>query len=265
MSRVKSGIVLILVLGAARLITWMMSHTNAKQVPAQEPLDVVFVYDTIELEASNIKVDYASTPGEQEGIDARGATLLRQSQARDNATELPVSADLYTILGLEAPPNGKLDPPSARPRRVVRKWRETSRFKKPKRRHATSAGRSRRDQEELEAPKVSRGTFPRGGYWNLSCPFEWSRYSCVHHASAANDVAARQSLAFAWKEPRNAQLLQTAFGRVAKGDLNGRRVLLAGDSLTRQVFISMACLLSGLITDQRVEWIEWPCRGIPYW
>jgi hypothetical protein len=72
-----------------------------------------------------------------------------------------------------------------------------------------------------------------------------------------NAHSSRLSFEFAWKNPVNAWAIQAAIEQAARGELNGRRVVLAGDSLTRQVFISLACILGHLIEDQRVEWIEW--------
>ena len=99
-------------------------------------------------------------------------------------------------------------------------------------------------------------------YWNLSCPLEWSKYSCVHHSSDINKPAAAESYKFAWGRSENRELLLEAIGLSRSGLLQGRRVLIVGDSLSRQVFISLGCILGQQIEYVKVPWIDWPCRGV---
>lgn len=129
-------------------------------------------------------------------------------------------------------------------------------------------------------------------YWSLSCPLEWyvalfmgnnqdhntpiisnivhttiiivldhfrSKYSCVHQRKYKE---ANLSKAFAWSG-RNLELAQEALDNAAVGGaLKGRRVIVVGDSLARQVFISLGCLLHPLTEARRVGWMaEWPCSG----
>jgi hypothetical protein len=95
-------------------------------------------------------------------------------------------------------------------------------------------------------------------YFNLSCPLEWSKYSCVHQGKGG---AAQRSLDFAWRK-ENLEAAQEAILAVADGVLEGRRVMIIGDSLVRQVFISLGCILSRFVEETRVDWEdEWPCAG----
>ena len=95
-------------------------------------------------------------------------------------------------------------------------------------------------------------------YYNLSCPFEWSKYSCVHQSKLTN---AEHS----WNFTR--MHFHTIQESLRIGVVPPRtRVMLVGDSLMRQLFISMACLaIKGQhVRKFRVDWMtDWPCHGTP--
>lgn len=97
-------------------------------------------------------------------------------------------------------------------------------------------------------------------YWNLSCPLEWSKYSCVHQGSEAHALASR-ALSF---EPTDC-ILPSIHHRLLP---RGRRTVFLGDSLIRQVAIALACHLSAGIERYDVKWPrcgikskEWPCHS----
>lgn len=105
-----------------------------------------------------------------------------------------------------------------------------------------------------------------GGYFNLSCPFEWSKYSCAHMArgpKAAEIVRASTDYYLEHLED-----IQAAFDKVAAtNDGRGpKRVFFAGDSLMRQLFVGVACgawsrLGGSLIEEVATPWKdEWPCH-----
>lgn len=95
-----------------------------------------------------------------------------------------------------------------------------------------------------------------GSYCNLSCPFEWSKYSCVLQGQHDKAAQAREHVHRALD---------------GLGDLRlpaGRRVVFVGDSQLRQVFIAIACALeaSGSVAEKRMDWASttaWPCHGYP--
>mmetsp|Transcript_40363 Transcript_40363/g.59859 ORF Transcript_40363/g.59859 Transcript_40363/m.59859 type:complete len:409 (-) Transcript_40363:102-1328(-) len=93
-------------------------------------------------------------------------------------------------------------------------------------------------------------------YFNLSCPFEWSKYSCAHQGQLDRAVAAREYAAahILWSNHQE-----------ARNNIHNRRrrILLVGDSTIRQVFIALGCRywMAGLIEDFRLDWHKWPCHG----
>ena len=105
---------------------------------------------------------------------------------------------------------------------------------------------------------VARGE-RQSSYRNLSCPLEWSKYSCVHQGQAARAAAAAG---------RGFAPAGCALGGAWRPRGNGTRVFFWGDSLLRQVFIAMACGLhaAGRVVDAAADWppcgaAEWPCHG----
>jgi hypothetical protein len=101
------------------------------------------------------------------------------------------------------------------------------------------------------------------GYYNLSCPFEWYKYSCAfmqenefdEQVTAASMQYYQQNLAEIW----------SAFDSVFTVQSNTpqpKRIFMVGDSLLRQLFISVACNAFSLNAVERseVQWREeWPC------
>lgn len=100
-------------------------------------------------------------------------------------------------------------------------------------------------------------------YWNLSCPLEWSKYSCVHQGSIGHAQKAAS-----WKfVPRRCR-----FGDVDNlAALNGKKIFFQGDSLVRQLLISWSCSLGSRPGFTKLENIDanwavcgpnrlWPCH-----
>ena len=86
-------------------------------------------------------------------------------------------------------------------------------------------------------------------YNNLSCPFEWSKYSCVHQG--------KQDTANICIEYAKGQLQGHFYSSPPTG-----RTLIVGDSQMRQVFIGMACALREYTEHYHVDWQpKWPCHG----
>lgn len=99
-------------------------------------------------------------------------------------------------------------------------------------------------------------------YSNLSCSLEWSKYSCAHQGAPRHaEAAARRAFL-----PAACVLLEPEF------DPNvfrpGRTIYFVGDSLIRQMFIAMGCMLEPHIVHQDVKWPSceldeakrWPCH-----
>ncbi len=121
-------------------------------------------------------------------------------------------------------------------------------------------------------------------YWNLSCPVEWSKYSCIHHG---HQKLAETSLRYALQYDNHAlwkALSSDAVANLAaatssttstpKGKKTStptfltQRVVLIGDSLIRQLFIALTCRYSQHIQQQRLPWpteksSQWPCHNTP--
>uniref|UniRef100_A0A7S1WSH4 SGNH domain-containing protein n=1 Tax=Alexandrium catenella TaxID=2925 RepID=A0A7S1WSH4_ALECA len=97
---------------------------------------------------------------------------------------------------------------------------------------------------------------PGGMYSNLSCPFEWSKYSCVHMGGNFQKQAELGAEYFGTHSGE----IQDAFGSMPPPD---SRTVMIGDSTLRQLFISIACLSSPFLAESRVDWAEdhWPCHG----
>ena len=96
-------------------------------------------------------------------------------------------------------------------------------------------------------------------YYNLSCPFEWSKYSCIHqNPLSINAVLGNHYYTNMHKTDINSIINTTS--------LLNRRILLVGDSLMRQIFISIGCLSAASIAISKVDWMTdkgWPCHGTP--
>ena len=78
-------------------------------------------------------------------------------------------------------------------------------------------------------------------YNNLSCDFEWSKYSCSHQSN--NVIRGMESRKLAL---RHRELILSSF--VGQGPENNTRLILIVDSLKRQIFISL-CLSYFNISD----------------
>lgn len=98
----------------------------------------------------------------------------------------------------------------------------------------------------VEAPHESRPD-----YWNLSCPFEWSKYSCAHQEGNQANISQ-----FVHYEADGCDL--PVFDPIVFADsLAGKRLIFVGDSISRQVSISLSCMLYGAGYVERYE-VGWP-------
>lgn len=103
---------------------------------------------------------------------------------------------------------------------------------------------------------------PPIGYFNLTCPFEWSKYSCAYMARGPK--AAEIVNASTKHYLHHMEFIQKAFDKISK-EKRPRRILFTGDSLLRQLFISIGCnaatLKTNLIDHAEIPWkAEWPCN-----
>ena len=85
-------------------------------------------------------------------------------------------------------------------------------------------------------------------YWNMSCPLELYRHSQAFMASfdtnattrSENTQRAQQSRQYSADQHHS---LQRIFHALSQGAFDGRTIVFDGDSLTRQLFISLSCLV----------------------
>ncbi|CAB9504163.1 expressed unknown protein [Seminavis robusta] len=129
---------------------------------------------------------------------------------------------------------------------------------------ALSSSSSRNDQ--ILTPKL---------YRNLSCPFEWSKFSCFHQGREAQAEAAHELVANAWKQQRKRTVrdywkspyfLQRDDDDSDDSTTGRSNLLLVGDSTMRQVFIALGCRFWQLdqIEEYHLDWKDhWPCNGTP--
>jgi hypothetical protein len=116
--------------------------------------------------------------------------------------------------------------------------------------HSISSGKAKDPPDEQDLQEFL--------YYNLSCPVEWSKYSCAHQQNNFDSALAGRNFSLSHQR----EILES-FQFVPQ---DRSRLVLIGDSLTRQVFISIACLLDGLhssaVAETRAQWLqEWPCHG----
>jgi len=103
------------------------------------------------------------------------------------------------------------------------------------------------------------------GYFNLSCPFEMSKTSCAFLEYSEEDRARTRISSEYYKSViRNA--FDSTFFSGSNNQTTAKRVFMTGDSLTRQLFISLVCnaftLYDGLVEHTEINWKEVdPCRN----
>ena len=112
-------------------------------------------------------------------------------------------------------------------------------------------------------------------YFNLSCPLEWSKFSRIHqgqYGKAWKKSAARRG---ALESSHQAIAIVAAASTQSSSNINKpqifpaqTRLFLIGDSMMRQVFLCLGCLLDAadLVQEFQVDWrtlVDWPCHGTP--
>ena len=103
---------------------------------------------------------------------------------------------------------------------------------------------------------------PTMGYYNLSCPFEWYKYSCA--AIQDNEVDEQVTAASMQYYQQHLAEIFRAFHSVSMNhpqqqqQQQPKRILMTGDSLLRQLFISLACNAYSLniIEQSEIQWRE---------
>jgi hypothetical protein len=117
---------------------------------------------------------------------------------------------------------------------------------------------------------VTESTPTTDGYSNLSCPFEMSKFSCIYmHRDVHHQEAVHASMDY---YRQHLEMVGETFRRVLLENSDttttrrsNKRILLTGDSLLRQIFISIACNAHSilpnntLIQDAVIPWQDpWP-------
>eukprot|EP01104_Vermistella_antarctica_P018223 TRINITY_DN6679_c0_g1_i1.p1 TRINITY_DN6679_c0_g1~~TRINITY_DN6679_c0_g1_i1.p1 ORF type:complete len:436 (+),score=33.64 TRINITY_DN6679_c0_g1_i1:303-1610(+) len=85
-------------------------------------------------------------------------------------------------------------------------------------------------------------------YYNLSCPYEWSVWSCAHQDRVDG---AQRALAYARSHGVDGAIASI----ISSGAFRGKRLFLLGDSLSRQLFVGTAC---ATVKQQRKRGVIWP-------
>jgi hypothetical protein len=101
-------------------------------------------------------------------------------------------------------------------------------------------------------------------YWNYSCPYEWSKYNCIYQNSL--EVAIYSSML----EFQPYECILPSFNAVKfMSHYYNRRVIFFGDSLLRQVMLSLSCFLhsKNQILSSEITWhpcgnaaFPWSCQ-----
>jgi hypothetical protein len=109
------------------------------------------------------------------------------------------------------------------------------------------------DSDTSSSTMSSKNNFPLPQvyqpYWNLACPLEMSMFSGSHMGT--EDYVNR-----AWAAREIAEKAVTYFAVKDWSDLENRKIVFVGDSLLRQVFISMACLAWDRVEDYAIPWFQ---------
>jgi hypothetical protein len=111
-------------------------------------------------------------------------------------------------------------------------------------------------------------------YSNLSCPFEWSAYSCIHQEQGGGNDSfslAEKEWVDRYSKNTSASFLslsqeQQKTSETGSDKVQNRRIFLLGDPTMLQVFISLGCLYWQLdqIDFYNLPWrSKWPCDNIP--
>jgi GDSL/SGNH-like Acyl-Esterase family found in Pmr5 and Cas1p len=101
-----------------------------------------------------------------------------------------------------------------------------------------------KDQSHLEVVQLnielSNTTSVAPYYYNLSCPWEMSKFSCVHQGQLH-----KASIALQYTQQAQGVdcKLRSFDGTELLRLLGNRSIVFAGDSIMRQMFLSMACML----------------------
>jgi hypothetical protein len=101
-------------------------------------------------------------------------------------------------------------------------------------------------------------------YWNLSCPFESFKLSqsymatSGHNSTKEEEIYGLERAEAARQFSIDSRALEKVDAALQSGAFAGRKVVFDGDSLTRQLFISLGCLAwgSGYVTSHQTEWRE---------
>jgi hypothetical protein len=110
-------------------------------------------------------------------------------------------------------------------------------------------------------------------YGNLTCPFEWAKFSCFHQGRTAQAERGYElALRAAWhNDPELRAVLDELVAAwtaapSASTTEPPKKLLLVGDSTMRQVFIALGCWFwrNNEIIDHYVDWAtEWQCLDVP--
>ena len=128
-----------------------------------------------------------------------------------------------------------------------------------------------REKSEYHYGDNAHQNTPDIGYFNLSCPFEWSKYSCAYMQRSDSDASATRASTEYYLQ--HLDFIQAAYDHIIH-PTNGvknepKRIFFSGDSLMRQLFVAIACnaatLSDNFVEHAVVPWKDdWPTRpGTP--
>jgi hypothetical protein len=103
-------------------------------------------------------------------------------------------------------------------------------------------------------------------YGNLTCPFEWAKFSCFHQDRLSQGKRGHELALQAWRQ--HEPLLRTWLAALPAPSVPTElpKLLLVGDSTMRQVFIALGCYFwrRNELRDYFVDWAtDWLCQDIP--
>eukprot|EP00494_Astrolonche_serrata_P028047 UN28312 len=102
-------------------------------------------------------------------------------------------------------------------------------------------------------------------YGNLTCPFEWSKYSCEYQGNSYSDVYSSHLKFINVNKDKQCAVSNRFDVDTFLETLGTRNLYFFGDSVMREQFISLACMLWSNQAYKSVftPWKEkWKCRSI---
>jgi hypothetical protein len=145
----------------------------------------------------------------------------------------------------------------------IRPMTTTRRRSKPKSQPIAVSKNNHNERHMITSPEVPHFYSP---YWNLTCPLELSMFSGVHMDSSSSSSSSSgghnngedyEYLHRAWAAREVSEKAVTFFTMLKWNGVANRRIYFIGDSIMRQVFISVGCLAwNDMVVDYAIPWFD---------